>query len=152
MTEEWRDIPQFAGKYQASTLGRIRSLDREVKNKHGKRTIKGKVMSPSITGAGYLSLTISINQRRHYFDVHRLVAAAFYGDANGRTVNHKDGNKLNNKKDNLEYMTQSENNIHARDILGVCFGRSMAGKNNPMFGKKHSQETIEKIRQKALNR
>lgn len=45
--------------------------------------------------------------------LHRLVASTFIGDIEGKTVNHKDGNTLNNAIDNLEIVTQLENNIHA---------------------------------------
>lgn len=78
---------------------------------------KGKfprVLKTSVNNCGYEIVTISINNRRKTFYVHRLVAQTFIGDIDGdMTVNHKDGNKLNNHVSNLEIVSYSENEKHA---------------------------------------
>lgn len=64
-------------------------------------------------------MSLSRNGVRRYFLVHRLVAAAFVPEVPGRDqVNHIDGDRLNNHASNLEWCTQSQNNLHARRTLG----------------------------------
>lgn len=114
--EQWKDISEFEGSYQVSNTGKVRSLSRFVKYKHGgkDRYWPGKIISPFNTKSGYLNVTLKISNRNHHRQVHRLVAAAFVGAFNARDqVNHKDGDKHNNNYDNLEIVTQSENMKHA---------------------------------------
>jgi len=108
MNEIWRDIPSLP-YYQASSLGRIRSLPG--RTKFSRKTICYLKCRENSTG--YLRFGIPGNKT---FFVHRAVAEAFLGLANGLTVNHKDSNRKNNNLDNLEYMTQSENIVHARNL------------------------------------
>lgn len=69
-----------------------------------------KIISICITGRGYNAVTL--NKKMHL--LHRLVAIHFVPNPENKPqVNHKDGNKLNNHKDNLEWCTGSENMIHA---------------------------------------
>lgn len=108
--EEWRDIPGYEGKYQASSLGRIRSLDRRVPCAHGAtRTMKGRVLRP----AGQKRdphLFVVLGHKAHGSPVHSLVAAAFLGPRPaGQEVRHLDGNPQNNRVDNLAYGTRTEN-------------------------------------------
>lgn len=118
MDEIWRDIPGYEGRYQASNLGRVRSLDRVVRSKtrHGKwfdRPIKGKNLnfSNKINGAGYYCVAIGIKRSEM---VHRMVAMAFCsGYKTGLTVNHIDCNKLNNKAENLDWVSYKDNSKHA---------------------------------------
>lgn len=78
------------------------------------RIMKGRAMSPAINGQGYLHLTFAINKRPKSLPLHRMIAEAVYGKCpRGYEVNHKDGNKLNNHPDNLEYVTHKENLKHA---------------------------------------
>lgn len=118
--EIWKDIPGFEGYYQASNLGRIRSLDRSRAvmsrwQKHIEKKHKGKVLdfSKKISGSGYYNVVLSINGLKYYKTVHRLIAMTFKGDGDGLQVNHIDENKLNNKVDNLEWVTGSQNKIHS---------------------------------------
>ena len=103
--EEWRDIPEYEGLYQASNLGRVRSLPRT--------TTSGRIIKPyNNPHNGYVYVTLSKNNRRIGKRLHRLVIGAFNGESELQ-VNHIDGDKRNNKLDNLEYCTQSENMKHA---------------------------------------
>ena len=107
MEEIWKDIPNFEGYYQASNLGRIRSVTRKAKVKilhNDFRTIKGQLISPAITKDGYLKVSLSKNHKRYYFKVHRLIAQTFIPNPhNYPVINHKDENKQNNCVNNLEW-------------------------------------------------
>jgi hypothetical protein len=84
----------------------------------------GRVMSQTIGHHGYAYVSLMIDNKPVKKTVHRLVASCFV-DGDGETVNHIDGDKLNNKFSNLEWCTYSENNNHARDLgLAKSFGES----------------------------
>lgn len=117
MEEQWKDIAGYEGLYQVSNLGRVRSLDRE---DSGGRKRKGRVLRAGNV-CGYPFVNLSKNGQQHVVRVHRLVAEAFLGPCpEGLSVNHKDCDKANNRADNLEYITHSENIRHAAEngLLG----------------------------------
>jgi hypothetical protein len=123
--EEWRDVPNFEG-YQVSNLGKIRGIDRLCGNRPG--VIKGKILKPFRNKRGYLEVNLYNNSKSTAKIIHRLVAKAFISnDFNKPQVNHIDGNKLNNEVSNLEWMSNSENQLHAYS-LGLQPSR--AGENN----------------------
>lgn len=122
MLEDWRDIPDAQGYYEVSTLGRVRSKDRVVDYRsrwgtYTKRRVAGRLLKPWSDGNGYLVVYICADgERREAINVHRLVASAFLpGDAERLHVNHKNGVKTDNRPENLEWCTRSENMIHAQD-------------------------------------
>ena len=81
----------------------------------------GTPLKYSINSKGYAIVNIMINGKRKGLGVHTAIARTFLKDyKNGLQVNHKDGNKLNNHIDNLEWVTGSENMRHAVDVLGNC--------------------------------
>lgn len=87
-----------------------------------------KPLKPSINHNGYSIINIRINGKTKGVAVHTMVARAFCsGYKTGLTVNHKDGNKLNNSATNLEWITSYENTRHAIEVLG----KNNIGKNNP---------------------
>lgn len=120
--EEWRDIPGWEGLYQASSLGRIRSLDRYHKQKMRDGSIqtvlyRGKIRSPHINKSnGYLMVGISRpGGGRKTAVVHQLVCEAFNGARpNGYDTAHNDGNKLNNSATNLRWATRTDNSLDKR--------------------------------------
>ena len=123
ITEEWRDIPGYEGKYQASTLGRIRSLDRRARIvTHGAETtrlVRGRVLHPECTNKlwhVYIRLGIGNGgMKSKTWFVHQLVALTFIGPRpDNMEVCHNDGNAANNALSNLRYDTRTEN---VRDIL-----------------------------------
>jgi hypothetical protein len=117
MAEEWKDIPGYEGKYQASTLGRIRSLDRRVRLvAHGKETtrlMRGRVLRPGkYDSIGHVSVVLG--HKAIGSPVHYLIALTFIGPRpKGMDVCHNDGDPTNNAVSNLRYDTRTENN---RDI------------------------------------
>lgn len=107
--EEWKPIPGFS-RYEASTEGRIRSINY-------KRSGKTVVLKPAISHDGYLKTMLQRDNGSYLTSrVHKWVALTFHGLSNGLTVNHKDTNKLNNRPDNLEYITRQENVTHATEL------------------------------------
>ena len=117
--EEWVDIVNHVGYYQVSNLGRVRSLDTIVPRirKHGPSDIskKGKVLIVTDNGNGYLFIRLHAPIKKNYY-IHRLVATAFLPNPlNLREVNHLDGNKKNNCLYNLEWISSSQNKIHAHN-------------------------------------
>lgn len=110
--EIWKDIPGFEGKYQASTFGRIRSVDRRVRivvhGKEATRLLKGRVLRPGALSSGHLSVVLG----REYGSmlVHVAVAITFIGSRpKDMDVCHNDGNPKNNRVDNLRYDTRANN-------------------------------------------
>ena len=125
--EVWKDCVGYEGKYQVSNLGNVRSIS------NNKGTYQERLLSQRQTSTSnylYVSFTIKGMTKQH--SVHRLVAKAFIANpSNKATVNHIDGNKLNNNVCNLEWNTYSENikhaysiglNIHSRSSLAVKRG------------------------------
>jgi hypothetical protein len=97
--EQYKEIP-FAENYLVSNLG-------NVKSKRYNKQLKGFV-----NNSGYKRVQIGSSKNKHF--IHRLVAETFLKKEFGKEfVNHKDGNKLNNSVDNLEWVTRSENDLHA---------------------------------------
>lgn len=101
MVEIWRDIPNYEGKYQVSNFGNIKSLNFHREN-------KSNLLKTQIDKYGYLRVNLYKNGKMRNCQVHRLVMLAFKEESN-LTINHKDENKLNNKLENLEYITVKEN-------------------------------------------
>lgn len=122
MEEIWKDIPGAEGSYQVSSLGRVRSLDRYVEqgNRWGQRMLRfqaGRIMKAKVDKDGYLH--IDLNGDVGTVCVHRFVAMAFIPNAlNKPQVNHIDGDVQNNCVENLEWVTNSENHLHAYRFLG----------------------------------
>lgn len=81
--------------------------------------IDGHRMKPSKNKRGYLITTIMSNGNRISIPIHSAVAKSFLGDftKNGMQINHKDGNKENNRLDNLEWVTPTQNMRHSVDVL-----------------------------------
>jgi hypothetical protein len=118
MTEEvWRDIPGYEGAYQVSNMGRVKSLSRSSPivyrdGRIAKRTLREKILTPCVNKRGYESLVLRLDGKDHTYEVHRLVAAAFMGPRpEGQETRHLDGNRLNNRADNLAYGTHSQNQL-----------------------------------------
>lgn len=119
--EIWRPIIDFEGLYEASNFGRIRNTGNGIYKK------KIIIMKQRIQ-RGYLRICLSKNGGQFYFFAHRLVYEAFNGriprfknkgKGHGNEmfeINHKDENKLNNRIDNLELVTRTQNNKYGTRI------------------------------------
>lgn len=103
MVEEWRDIDEFEGKYQVSSLGRVKSLNYMNMKKE-------RCLNPAKNTRGYFQVNLCKNGKIYKHYVHRLVADAFIPNTeNLSQVNHKDENKENNNVVNLEWISQKDN-------------------------------------------
>jgi len=104
-TEEiWKDIPGYEGIYNVSSLGEIKSF-KIIKN-------KGYLLKKALNTAGYYVVSLSKNNKNKTFQVHQLVAMAFLGHkicGMKLVINHKNFNKLDNRVENLEIVTNREN-------------------------------------------
>lgn len=115
---KWRPVVGFEGKYEVSDIGMVRSLDRRIpfKCRWGHIVMRrhaGRLLGLERNTSGYFY--VRLGKRLLPSLIHGLVAAAFIGRRPaGMQVNHKDGNKLNNCVENLEYVTTQENIAHAR--------------------------------------
>ena len=120
MTEIWKDIKGYEGKYQISSHGRVRSL----------KNSKERILKPHKDTSGYKQVDLLKDGKRKTCSVHRLVANHFIPNPNNLPqVNHKDENKLNNNIENLEWCTQKYNcNYGTRNKRG---GKHREKSNNP---------------------
>ena len=109
--EIWKDIPNYEGMYQVSNLGRVKSL------KFGKE----RVLKPILNGRGYYHINLYKGGKTIINTIHRLVMLSFVGESE-LEINHKNGIKSDNRLENLEYCSRSENIQHAYDT-GLKAGR-----------------------------
>lgn len=129
--EEWRDVVGWEGLYQVSSLGRVKRVA------PGKKTYPGKILKPQKSTVGYPWVNLTKNGKHVSLFIHRIVATAFLERGVGKTeVNHKNGDRTDCRLSNLEWVTKSENRIHARDVLGVQFNP------NPTHGPKHHRSKL----------
>lgn len=114
--EVWKDVPNYEGAYKVSSLGRVKSLPREVKTHQGTRKLKERYMANNDNGNGYKYVDLSNEGviTRNY--IHRLVAYVFIPNPEEKPeVNHKNGDKADNRAENLEWSTRRDNEEHAYD-------------------------------------
>lgn len=106
--ERWLPVVGLEGAYEVSSLGRVRSVPRWVRNGNtGRKWVKGRILAvKAVKRSGYPQLRIARSTKM----LHRLVADAFLGPCPpGLVVRHLDGNPANNLPSNLAYGTVSEN-------------------------------------------
>lgn len=149
MNEKWLKT-DFNENYEVSNLGNVRSLDRLVNHPSGGFAKKKGCLLKLITDKdGYFNVNLKRNQKTNTKRVHRLVAIAFIPNPENKPqVNHKNGIKNDNRVENLEWATLSENRQHAYDTgLQNSFTRQ-GSKNN--FSKLSEKDVIE-IRKSTLS-
>ena len=116
--QTWKTIKSTGGLYEASNDGQIKRTG----SGHG--SVVGRIKKQrELRPMGYKVVSLSVGNKPMTCLVHRLVAEAFFGECpNGMQVSHKDCNCKNNNIENLEYLTQSENNKNSVNVFGAYRG------------------------------
>lgn len=121
MKEVWKDIKGYENLYEISNFGNVRNKNKQIKKQYDNK--------------GYLCVELFKKNKRKHFRIHRLVMMAFNDNSDHKLdINHIDGNKYNNKIDNLEWCTRKENLKHAvRTGLNKQSIKIVAEKNNKII-------------------
>ena len=109
--ELWKDIKGYEGRYQASNLGRIRSLNRSVINCRGRKMIiKEAILRPEIVFDGYQRVCLCIKGKKRHYRVATLVYESFVGPIpEGKELDHINGDRTLNIPSNLRAVSHKDN-------------------------------------------
>ena len=116
--ELWADIEGYEGRYQISTLGRVKSVARSVPAPQGRmKPLPEIIMRQFVHYKGYMTVWLRRENMSSKHFIHRLVAVHFIPNPDGKPiVNHKDRDKRHNSIHNLEWNTDVENQQHWRAL------------------------------------
>lgn len=149
IAEIWKDIQGYEGLYQVSNLGRVKSLGRFIESR-----LKGvdkvwkaeRILKTCKRTNGYIGVGLRKNGKGKNFNIHRLVAIAFIPNPdNLPQIDHINADKTNNNVNNLRWVTAKEN---VRNPLNMAH---LIGKNNPFYGKKHTDASKLKMRKNHVS-
>lgn len=133
MSEVWQPIPGYEGVYDVSNLGSV----------HSRKA--GRALKACIGSAGYPQVDLCRDGKKRTYAIHQLVASAFLGGRpDGMVVCHRDGDKLNNRPDNLRIDTQKSNNLDK-----IVHGTIASGERNAKA--KLTRDSVTEIRRLAAS-
>ena len=131
--EVWKDVPNYEGIYQVSSLGRVKSLKRKSVGKHV-RIVNERILKPATTRKGYLIVVLYNNAKPKTISVHQLVAIAFLSHTQCGMcliIDHINNIKTDNRVDNLQRVTNRLNSTKDRFRIdntskfpGVCWDKN----------------------------
>lgn len=143
--EVWRDVVGYEGLYQASNIGRIRSLDREVVYANGsKRFIRGRILKQTFS-SNYYKVSLCKGGVITKKNVHRIIAETFLEPVEGKDyVDHINANTRDNSVENLRWVTMSENNQHIHDLghFNTELARRLMKERNERFGTPYKPKPV----------
>ena len=131
MIEIWIDVVNFEENYQVSNMGRFRSKDTIINRTYGKSYVKiGRILKPTYYSNGYNQLMLYKDKKRYTFIAHRVIASHFIPNIDDKKeVNHINNVKDDNRVENLEWCSPSEN-IQKALIHNPNFGKNRGKENN----------------------
>lgn len=135
MNEIWKDVKDYKGIYEVSSYGKVRNIV----DKH--------ILKPGLTSKGYYNVILCKNKLHKGISIHRLVALAFIPNPkNKKQVNHINGIKTDNRVENLEWTTCSENIIHSYKI-----GKQRMGWDKELINR-NAKKHYKKVKAIEINR
>jgi hypothetical protein len=129
--EVWKSIQNYEGLYEVSNLGNVKSLPKEQRCANGYRITKEKILKKSVDGRGYFNVVFYKNGIPKTITVHKLVAITFLNHKTDGTlklvIDHINANRLDNRIENLQIISQRENaskdRVGSSKYTGVCWNK-----------------------------
>lgn len=139
--EVWKPVCGYEELYAISNFGRIKRLCSQdihiwACGRRYKSRKKDRILAQKKHNRGYKMIALTKDKVKKYITIHRVVALSFIPNPeNKRTINHINGIKWDNRVENLEWATDSENGVHSFKELGREVAKIYLGK----FGKDHNR-------------
>lgn len=149
MNEIWKDIQGYENEYAVNSKGEVKSKQRIKSNKWNEFTKPAQMLKGRMTKKGYLTVVLYQKGKPKTFPIHRLVAQTFIPNPENKPqVNHINGIKTDNRVENLEWVTNEENRIHA--VQNGFVAKPNPRKGEDTYNHKLSKEDVEFIRQNYI--